>query len=223
MTSRSPLQYDISVTADKQRRARQRGLSGAMEGSSRTCQWPGCEQPAAYRAPLSPERLHEYRWYCLAHVRAYNKAWNFFEGCAEEEIDAQARSDRSSARPTWRFGHGPRIAVRHWPHAEGQAWARWGFADPLEVLGEAATRNPGTPAGSSARRFRCLTRNERCAMDRLGLPHEVESLSEVRARYRELVKDLHPDMNGGKRADESRLASVIRAWDVLKNSRGFRR
>ena len=59
-------------------------------------------------------------------------------------------------------------------------------------------------------------------MDTLGLPHEVESMGEVRTRYRELVKDLHPDMNGGARADEDRLARVIRAWDILRRSRGFR-
>ena len=33
---------------------------------------------------------------------------------------------------------------------------------------------------------------------------------------------MHPDMNGGARADEDRLARVIRAWDILRRSRGFR-
>lgn len=222
MPSRSPLDYDISVTADKRRRARARGMSGAVETSTRTCEWPGCEERGIYRAPVSPERLHEFHWYCLDHVREYNKAWNYFAGWTEDELEAQTRADRTWERPTWALKDGTKQRAQQWPHAEGQAWARWGFSDPLDVLGEAATQNPSDAAPAAPRRFRRLTRDEERAMDTLGMPHEVESLAEVRARYRELVKDLHPDMNGGARTDESRLARVIRAWDILKRSRSFR-
>ncbi len=217
---RSPLDYDISVTADKRRRARLRSMSGAVEGSKRGCEWPGCSGRGTYRAPSSPERLHEFRWYCLDHIREYNRAWNYFEGWSETELDAQLRADRTWERPTWTLRDGAQRA-QGWPHSEGKAWARWGFADPLEVLGEAATLNPGETAVKT-RRFRRLTRDEQRAMDTLGLAHEVELRAEVRARYRELVKALHPDMNNGARKEEARLARVIRAWDILKQSRSFR-
>lgn len=221
MPQRSPLDYDISVAADKRRRARLRGMTGAVESSTRCCEWPGCEGRGVYRAPSSPERLNDFRWFCLDHVREYNRAWNYFDGWSEDDLDAQARADRTWERPTWTLREGMRRRPQSWPHAEGRAWARWGFSDPLDVLGEAATRNPGEPR-EQARRFRRLTRDEQRAMDTLGLPHEVEARSEVRARYRELVKDLHPDMNNGARTDEARLARVIRAWDILKQSRSFR-
>ena len=221
MPQRSPFNYDISVTADKRRRARMRGMSGAVEGTSRRCEWPGCESKGAYRAPSSPERLNDFRWFCLNHVREYNRAWNFFEGWSEGDLEAQTRADRTWERPTWSLREGLGKRTHAWPHAEGKAWARWGFTDPLEVLGEAATRNPGDKR-EPLLRFRRLSPDEQRAMDTLGLPHEVELRSEVRARYRALVKDLHPDMNMGARADEARLARVIRAWDVLRQSRSFR-
>lgn len=221
MPPRSPLEYDISVTADKARRARQRGMSGAVGSSNKQCEWPGCEENAAYRAPSSPEQLNEFRWYCLDHVREYNRAWNYFSGWTEEELDAQTRADRTWERPTWTLKDGVKKPGRQGPHGEGKAWARFGFADPLDVLGDAATQNPGSPQERRTR-FRRLTRDEARAMDTLGLPQEVESRAEVRTRYRELVKDLHPDMNGGNRTDEARLGRVIRAWDILKNSRSFR-
>ncbi len=218
---RSPLDYDISVTADKRRRARLRSMTGAVETSTRGCEWPGCTSRGTYRAPSSPERMHEFRWYCLDHVREYNRAWNYFDGWSENDLEEQARADRTWERPTWGFRDGMRMRPQAWPHAEGKAWARWGFSDPLEVLGEAATRNPGEPEVRT-RRFRRLTRDEQRAMDTLGLPHAVEHRSEVRTRYRQLVKDLHPDLNNGARTDEARLARVIRAWDILKQSRSFR-
>jgi len=221
MSRRSPLDYDISVTADKRRRSRMRGMSGAVENSTRTCEWPGCEESAAYRAPISPDHLSEFRWFCLNHVREYNKSWNYFDGWSEDDLDAQMRADRTWERPTWAFKGGQKKPGKGGPHADGKAWSRWGFEDPLEVLGASATQNPGAPQDRRAR-FRRLTRDEERAMDTLGLSHDVEDRNEVRTRYRDLVKDLHPDMNGGARGDEARLGSVIRAWDILKRSRSFR-
>ena len=34
--------------------------------------------------------------------------------------------------------------------------------------------------------------------------------------YKALVKDLHPDMNGGRRDDEARLSEVVWAWEQIK-------
>lgn len=220
MARRSPLDYDVSVTADKRRRARARGMSGAFESSEQLCDWPGCREHAKYRAPHSPDRLDAFRWFCLAHVREYNQRWNFFEDWDETAIDEQARRDRTWERPTWKFGEGPRVLRHNHPHAEGKAWARFGFTDPFEVLGDAATINRPDAANSAPNRR--LTRQEQMAMDSLGVPHQVEDRSEVRARYRELVKELHPDMNGGENPDPERLALVLSSWRVLKQSRNFR-
>ncbi|MDH3669067.1 MAG: J domain-containing protein [Paracoccaceae bacterium] len=220
MASRSPLEYDVSAAADKARRQRPRRVSGAFEAVERHCEWPGCRDRAAYRAPHSPERLNDYRWFCLDHVRQYNASWNYFAGYDEKDMDAQMRADRVWERQTWSLGQGPHAPRGMHPHAEGNAWARWGFSDPFEVLGEAATLNPGETANDGRPRRR-LTRDEQRAMDALSLPHQVETRLEVRGRYRELVKDLHPDMNGGQNPDPERLALVLKAWQILRKSRNF--
>ncbi|MEM6906346.1 MAG: J domain-containing protein, partial [Pseudomonadota bacterium] len=209
------LDYDVSVSADKRRRQRVRGMSGCVaSGGERTCDWPGCNREAAYRAPVSRERLNEFRWYCLEHVRQYNKSWNFFADYTESEIDAQMRADRTWERPTWKLGKAPAAS----PHGDGRAWARWGFSDPHEVLGDAATINGGAEAPGPKRR---LLGEEARALDVLGLAHDITSRAEIRQRFRELVRDLHPDMNGGDTSDSERLSRVLRAWDILKKSRNF--
>ena len=58
-----------------------------------------------YRAPCSRERLSDYIWLCLAHVRAYNKAWDYYAGMGEAEIEAHRRADIMWRRPSWPFGH----------------------------------------------------------------------------------------------------------------------
>lgn len=220
MRHRPPLEYDVSVTADKARRARRRGVTAAAEGSERLCEHGGCTNPGTYRAPRAPGELHRYRWFCLDHIRDYNASWNFFRDHDAEDLAAQVAADRVWDRPTWRMGKQPQHAMGTQPHADGRAWERFGFRDPLEVLGQNATLNPGRAARDSAPRRPRLPRNIESALDVLGA-EGVWSKAEIRRRYRALVKQLHPDMNGGDRSDEGRLRRVLWAWDQIKASRAF--
>ncbi len=222
MRTRSPFEYDVSAAADKRRRQRPRRMTGAFAASERHCEWPGCEAAGQYRAPRSARRPNEFRWFCLDHVRQFNAEWNFFAEFTDEEFDAVLDAGRVWERPSWSLGRVPRWALGLHPHSEGNAWARWGFADPFEVLGSAATLNPGRPPGDQPAPRRRLTREEHDALDVLDVSHRVESRAEVRTRYRELILALHPDMNGGENPEPERLARVLRAWRVLRASPNFK-
>ncbi|MEM6743124.1 MAG: J domain-containing protein [Pseudomonadota bacterium] len=203
---------------------RRRGMSGAFETRHRICEAPGCNRRAEYRAPRSPDELDSFRWFCLEHVREFNRAWNYFENWSDEAVEAQFDADRVWDRPTWGFGKGDGKARAN-GHAEGRAWRRFGFDDPFQVLGENATQNPGKGGKSEAPGRepprRRLPPQERRALSLLGLPEDSDRAA-VRERYRALVKDLHPDMNGGRREDEARLREVLWAWDQIKGSRRFK-
>ncbi len=212
MTNRPPFEFDMRVSADKKRRTKgKRGMSGAFETSSRGCDHPGCEEAGQYRAPKSPDHLDEYLWFCKDHVREYNLKWNFFTGQTEDDYLRQADSDRVWNRETKPFSK---------PKEEARAWQRLGVEDPLEILGANGTQNPATPgrAGQSTRK---LPPTERKALDILDA-RDTWTRIEIRKQYKTLVKDLHPDMNGGNRADEDRLQEVVWAWDQIKESRYFR-
>lgn len=218
MAGQSPFDFDISVSADKKRRARgRRGMSGAFETSRRICEHEGCNEPGKYRAPKNPDNLEDFYWFCLNHVREYNLKWNFFENHSEEELERQFAADKVWERPTKPFGkRGP---TAQGAAAEARAWARLGIDDPHEVLGEKATRNPGSGRGQhTARR---LPATERRALDILDARDDWTK-AEIRAQYKSLVKDLHPDLNGGDRSDEERLQEVVWAWEQIKDSRSFK-
>ncbi|GMG81410.1 J domain-containing protein [Paralimibaculum aggregatum] len=221
MARRSPFDYDVSVAADKRRRMRTRGMSGAFETSERVCENPGCDRTAQYRAPAAPDRLNEFRWFCLEHVRDYNASWNFFANRSDDEVDQILRGATTWERPTWTLGQGAREGGTA-AHEPGRAWARFGISDPMDVLGAAATISPGPQAEADPTRpRRRLSREEQRALDTLGVPHQVAERAAVRAAYRGLVKDLHPDMNGGENPDPERLARVLKAWDILRRSPNF--
>ncbi|MEM9198892.1 MAG: DnaJ domain-containing protein [Pseudomonadota bacterium] len=217
--SRPPFDFDISVSADKQRRARRRGLSGAVEGADRACDHPNCTAKAAYRAPRSPDDLEQFYWFCLEHVREYNRRWNFFADLNDTQMEQQIEADRLWGRPTWSFRGSPDGDPRAASHIDGAAWRRMGFEDPIEILGEKATRG-GDPRSAAPARRR-LPQTERRALEILGA-EDAATKTEIRALYKELVKQLHPDMNGGHRDDEDRLQEVLWAWEQIKGSRSFR-
>jgi DnaJ-domain-containing protein 1 len=205
----SPFDFDISAAADKKRRSRGRGASGAVETSGRICEREGCAKPGKFRAPRSPDNLDEFHWFCLDHVREYNLRWNFFQSYSDADLERQFAADRVWGRPTRPFGEATRAGTQ--PHAEGRAWQR---------LGDKATLNPG--AGRNAPRpQRRLPPTERRALEILDA-QDSQSKTEIRQQYKALVKDLHPDMNGGRRDDEARLAEVVWAWEQIKASRSFR-
>jgi hypothetical protein len=209
MTTRSPFEFDIRVSTDKKRKAKtRRGMSGAVDGADRPCTFAGCAEPGQYRAPKSPDHLDEFLWFCRDHVREYNLKWNFFQGQTEAEFQQFLDKDRVWGRETKPFGQKP---------DEGRAWARMGVNDPLEILGEKGTRS-GPPSSIVTRR---LPPTERKALEILDA-RDTWTRAEIRKQYKSLVKDLHPDLNGGNRADEDRLQEVVWAWDQLKDSRHFK-
>ncbi|WP_370553377.1 DnaJ domain-containing protein [Falsirhodobacter sp. alg1] len=208
--SKAPFEFDLRVSTDKKRRKTgRRGMSGAQEASTRQCEYPGCSEAGLYRAPRSPDHLDEFVWFCKEHVREYNLKWNFFQGKTEDDFQEFLDKDRfggSEARP---FTKRP---------DEGHVWSRVGIDDPMGILGDRSSPAPQRVNNGATRK---LPPTERKALEILEA-RDTWGRLEIRKQYKSLVKDLHPDMNGGNRADEERLQEVVWAWDQIKESRFFR-
>ncbi len=58
------------------------------------------------------------------------------------------------------------------------------------------------------------------ALDTMGLGLDTDR-KRLRQRYSELVRRYHPDRNGGDRKFESRLNSVVEAYQLLRKSAAF--
>ena len=86
----------------------------------RECDHPHCNLAAEHRAPKSRDRLDQYHWFCLEHVREYNKAWNFCSGMDSDEIETEIRQDTVWRRPTWPMGSGPN--ERRWRFMREEGW-----------------------------------------------------------------------------------------------------
>ena len=173
----------------------------------RRCDHPGCTAAGDYRAPKSRSRLEDYYWFCLDHVRDYNRSWNYYAGMSDDEVETMVRQDTIWQRRTWPFGS--------W--REREARLREELHREFGIGGEDAG-HPGVPgpriapavAARSARRPR---REKALAAMELAPPVDFET---IRARYKVLVKRHHPDANGGDRAAEERLKTITHAYAVLR-------
>ena len=170
----------------------------------RPCDHPGCAGEGVFRAPKARDRLREYWWFCLEHVRAYNASWNYYAGMSGDEIERDRRRDTVWRRPSWPLSGAARYRRHDIRFDDGFGI----FADGEEYVNRGA-RTPHWPPGSAEAR----------ALGVLGLAGDV-SLADVRERYRKLVKRHHPDANGGCKAAEERLKTINEAYMTLVNALG---
>lgn len=183
--------------------------SGASAGTvERCCEHPGCPEPGLHRAPKSRQRLDEYLWFCLEHVRDYNRAWNYYAGMDETEVEAHIRNDTVWQRPTWPLGSWQSFRDRHND-------TRVRFSDPFGFF-----RDDSKAAEGSAEGRHNLPPAERQALTVLDLTPPV-TRAEIKVRYKGLVKQLHPDANGGDKQAEERLKVINQAYSTLKHSTLF--
>lgn len=180
------------------------GSKAAREDESggaplRRCDHPECAEAGLFRAPRD-RSLREFLWFCLPHVRDYNKAWDYYKGMGPAEIEAALRADTSWQRPSWPLG---RLggAGRFDPEL---------LRDPFSVLGQEAPTARRRPREAVE-----APPELRAALDLLELSWPVDQ-ADLRARYKELAKRYHPDATGGDRSAEERLKDINRAYSLLK-------
>lgn len=177
----------------------------------RACDHPGCESAGVYRAPRSRDRLQDYYWFCLDHVREYNRAWNYFAGMSEAEVEAERRRDSTWHRPTWRIGSIGNGPIRHGPHGFRDDF---GFFSQEQADAEWHRRRWQEEEHGQRRTHGDATAEDK-ALAELDLAQPV-TFQAIKTRYKELVKRLHPDANGGDRSQEDRLKVVNQAYATLR-------
>jgi DnaJ-domain-containing protein 1 len=157
------------------------------------CDYPGCPNPGEFPAPKSRHNLREYYYFCLEHVREYNKKWDFFAGFTQEQMYSQIQRDTAWERPTWPTSE--TIKIEEKLHD---------FIHKFTGKTKANVPPPKAPVTKEAR-----------ALDTLGLPPGVDKKT-IKSRYRELVKRYHPDKNPDNPKAADRFKIVSEAYAVLQ-------
>jgi hypothetical protein len=179
------------------------------------CEWAGCPNKGPHRAPKGRENSREYFHFCLNHVREYNQSYNFFQGMNADAVARYQKDALTGHRPTWKMGANGGKKGKAGAEAELE-----GAADPFSMFSELNGRGrwrpgPGGAAGEAKPETRKVMNAERKALQVMGLGPDA-TLETIKAKYKALVKQHHPDTNGGDRSTEDRLIEIIKAYNYLK-------
>jgi hypothetical protein len=176
-----------------------------------TCEWAGCKNKGAHRAPKGRENSREYWHFCLDHVREYNQSYNFFQGMNPDDVARYQKDALTGHRPTWKMGANSGAKKGEDDLA--------GATDPFHMFSELNGRGRWRPGPGAQEQIKPEARKvmnaERKALQVMGLGAEA-TLDDVKAKYKALVKQHHPDANGGDRSTEDRLIEIIKAYNYLK-------
>lgn len=170
------------------------------------CAHPGCRAPGEFRAPMGRLREGQYFCFCLDHVREYNASYNYFNGMSDEAVALYERDALVGHRPTWAMGAN---GATKSGGEESDNLSRHG--DPLGMFRGQARRHSCVEPQKPRHGLAALK-----ALGQLGLDDSADALA-IKTRYKDLVKRLHPDANGGDRSNEEKLREIIRAYHYLKS------
>lgn len=195
-------------------RIRRRGAAGAKhETEHPDCNWKGCSQEGRHRAPRGRGHDGEYYLFCAEHVAKYNASYNYFDGMSDLEVETFQKDASYGHRPTWKVGanswaHGtrsPTSDAEQQKFAEARVTGAQGFHAWRASQQRKEARKP----------MRKLKPMEAKSLEALGLT-ATAGREEIKTRFKALVKQHHPDANGGDRGSEEKLREIIQAYNYLK-------
>jgi hypothetical protein len=203
----SPLFNRIRVKPEQDRRPK---------ADAPGCDWPGCAHAASHRAPKGRTREREYWRFCLEHVREYNQSYNFFAGMTDDAVARYQKDAITGHRPTWKMGV---LGGKRTKTAERRFFFDEQYAgdDPFDIMREIGGIGPRPDHAQKAAPRRTVRNAERKALHALGL-EDYADRTEIKGRFKELVKRHHPDANGGDRGSEDKLREIIEAYNYLKST-----
>ena len=76
-------------------------LSWEKRSSQKICDKENCFEIGEFKAPKSRKRLNDYYFFCINHIKEYNKSWDFYKGLTVDQIENSMREDT-----IWKGLHG---------------------------------------------------------------------------------------------------------------------
>ncbi len=169
--------------------------------STRLCDEKGCKENGEFVAPKSPNSNERY-FFCLKHIKLYNKRWNFFAGKSEAEILNFQKNDLFEGRPTFPFSESTSSKIKF----------QFNYTFEKEKIS----------FKEKSKRFengRVISFNDEIqnALDIFQLDNSYSKI-DLKKRYKFLVKKYHPDVKNDIKNKEKKIKEVNIAYKILINN-----
>ena len=165
------------------------------------CDSPKCNEKGEYRAPKSRVWLNKYFYFCLDHIKEYNKSWDFYKGMSVEQIENSMRNDTFWDRPSWPLKNSFK-----------------NIFDEFNEYVDDFVKNDDDKINNTYFKNKLLdeslTIEEAKALKELDLKIPI-SLEKIKKNYKKLVKIFHPDVNGNNKDAEEKFKQINESYKLL--------
>ena len=173
------------------------------KASFKKCDKVDCNEKGKFKAPKSRILLNEYYFFCLEHIKEYNKSWDFYKGLSVNQIESSMREDIIWNRPSWPLKGNPYKVIEQINNF---------FSEDIEHLNyenkDSYFKNKLIDEN--------LTEEEDKALSILSLKLPL-TLEKIKKNYKKLVKIFHPDVNGNNKDKEDKFKDINNSYKILLN------
>ena len=171
--------------------------------SFKKCDKVDCNEKGKFKAPKSRILLNEYYFFCLEHIKEYNKSWDFYKGLSVNQIESSMREDIIWNRPSWPLKGNPYKVIEQINNF---------FSEDIEHLNyenkDSYFKNKLIDEN--------LTEEEDKALSILSLKLPL-TLEKIKKNYKKLVKIFHPDVNGNNKNAEEKFKEINKSYKIILN------
>ncbi|MBT3902992.1 MAG: DnaJ domain-containing protein [Pelagibacteraceae bacterium] len=171
------------------------------KSSFKKCDSEKCLEGGQYRAPKSRMLLNDYFYFCLNHIKEYNKSWDFYKGMSVDQIENSMRSDTVWDRPSWPLkGNYKNVFDEFNEYVDDY------IKNDENKLNENYFKNKLMDES--------LSLEESQAIKKLELKMPI-TLEKIKKNYKKLVKIFHPDVNGNNKNAEEKFKQINESYKIL--------
>ena len=160
------------------------------------CAHINCNKIGNFKAPISRENINEYIYFCIEHIREYNKKWNYYEGLNNEEIESEIRKATTWERPTWPIRDGVK---KNWDNMNFE------FYDFDNLNNKEAEKKNENFSIDEIKAFKIFNISP------------TKNIEIIKKAYKKLVKKYHPDYNMGNKEYENKIKEINQAYNDIKD------
>ena len=157
-----------------------------QKDNTQICNHVDCNDEGLYKAPINKYTLNKYQWFCLEHVKEFNKSWNFHKEMDIDEIEVELKKDSTWRRPTRPFG-------------SGSNFHNFDFDDQFKDRTSKTNKNSNKLIWS---------------LEQMNLTIKA-TIDEIKQNYKKFAKRYHPDAKSDIKNSDEKFRDLVEAYTYL--------
>ncbi len=153
------------------------------------CEWHNCQEKGEYKAPTSREKLRVFKFFCLKHIKEYNKSWDYFKGRTSDQIYDEVSNDA------------------YWHRKTKKKINKFKTVDSFNFFEENKNKY-----STNTVQVKSIDSKLRSSLEILDIKN-FTNVNQLKKQYKKMVKKFHPDLN--KSGSSEKIIKLNEAYSLI--------